>query len=417
MYKTVNSPQFDFLVKPNETEYQYRWRIYQAKASGLLEDMSWVDIASEIDAALRPEEPPYSESVYRKEAALIQKWYENVFAGAANQDAACDNASMKELLTEIGKEKIRLHDERVEYNRQLRQETRFEERLSILENAIREMGKERFPSLGAIDYPAIDINNEEKSMLVLLSDWHIGAKFDSCLGEYDNVLAKKRLEALMDKTVSTGKNYNIKCVYVALLGDMISGNIHNSIRISNSENVIEQVKTASDYVDDFLYQLAEKFNLVYVTSVCGNHSRLENKEMAVKDERLDDLISFISKKSLFYVDNIVWDPEEKVDSTISYFNIRGKRYVFVHGDNDVLSESGVSRLTMALRSRPDYICMGHEHTPAYSEISGIGLVRGGSLCGSGDDYTVAHRMIGNPSQTILICGKDGVEAMLPVNLK
>jgi hypothetical protein len=44
---------------PNETEDQCVWRIGQAKASGLLGDMTWVDIASFLNKEFREDETKY----------------------------------------------------------------------------------------------------------------------------------------------------------------------------------------------------------------------------------------------------------------------------------------------------------------------------------------------------------------------
>ena len=85
---------------------------------------------------------------------------------------------------------------------------------------------------------------------------------------------------------------------------MISGSIHKSIQVTNRENVIEQIKIASDLISDFCYSLSEYFESVNISSVNGNHSRIEKKEDALKDERLDDLIFFIVEKSLGHIQNI-----------------------------------------------------------------------------------------------------------------
>ena len=69
-------------------------------------------------------------------------------------------------------------------------------------------------------------------------------------------------------------------------------------------------------------------------------------------------------------------------------NIRNKIYIAVHGDYDKYSNTGVSNLCMYLGFIPYAITYGHLHTCAIDESNGVKMIRGGSLAGSGDDYTI-----------------------------
>ena len=44
------------------------------------------------------------------------------------------------------------------------------------------------------------------------------------------------------------------------------------------------------------------------------------------------------------------------------------------------------------------------------------MIRGGSLCGSGDAYTVEKRLSGKPSQMVCVCDEDGILAYYPIEL-
>jgi hypothetical protein len=59
---------------------------------------------------------------------------------------------------------------------------------------------------------------------------------------------------------------------------------------------------------------------------------------------------------------------------------------------------------------------GHMHTCAVDECNGIKMIRGGSLAGSGDSYTVEKRLSGKPSQMVCVCSDKGVEAYYTVEL-
>ena len=98
-------------------------------------------------------------------------------------------------------------------------------------------------------------------------------------------------------------------------------------------------------------------------------------------------------------------------------NIRDKIYVNVHGDYDRYTNSGVSNLCMHLGFIPYAITYGHLHTCAVDETNGVKMIRGGSLAGSGDDYTIEKRLSGKPSQMVCVCNKNGVVCYYPIELK
>ena len=82
----------------------------------------------------------------------------------------------------------------------------------------------------------------------------------------------------------------------------------------------------------------------------------------------------------------------------------------VHGDYDSFSKSGVANLSMMLGFFPDVITFGHLHTCGMSDEGGIKIVRGGSLAGSGDDYTIEKRLKGKPSQMVCVCCDKGIKS-------
>ena len=51
-----------------------------------------------------------------------------------------------------------------------------------------------------------------------------------------------------------------------------------------------------------------------------------------------------------------------------------------------------------------------------SDESGIKIIRGGSLAGSGDDYTIEKRLTGKASQMVCVCTNKGIESYNVVEL-
>lgn len=398
---------------PNENEEQYIWRVAQLKDSGAL-DVDWDELGDHINKNCREDESEYRTSdAYRKPYQQAKRFYEAGVFSDFNENEYID--MLNEQKRELEKAKVAFRDERNDWNKQNRVEARVEEKLDNLERELRTIGKINFPVTNDVR-----VNNGDNSLIVMLSDLHTGQTFDSPFGKYNTEILKQRMAQLTDKVIQIGNRHNSVMVNVVLLGDQISGNIHSTIQVSNRENVIEQIKIASEVIASFIVELSQVFGYVNVYEVSGNHSRLvTNKELAVHDERLDNLITWIIGQMTAHIDNIKVhdDAENRIDSGISTFELYGKEYVAVHGDYDKLNKTGVGNLAMMLGKIPYAILNGHNHFPSNTDINGVKIVQGGSMAGAGDDYTIEKRLSGKPNQTVLVCDENGIECIYNCELK
>ena len=321
------------------------------------------------------------------------------------------NDGCKELDTkkrEFERAKIQFRDERNAWQRQNYNTARVEQKLDYLEKIIKDNGEHKFD----IEYAPF-ISSSPKAMVVCLSDLHIGATYNSMYGEYNSNIAEHRLNEYYSQVLDIGKRHDINDVVVIGIGDLISGSIHKSIQVTNRETVIEQIMLASEYISSFIGKLCENFSVRFI-NVSGNHSRLDKKEDALKDERLDYLIGWYVKKSLSHINNFIYI--ENIDTSLGEINICGNKYWAVHGDYDPFNKTGLANLVLAQGYKPTGIFCGHMHSSAMEDISDIKFVRSGSFGGSGDDYTVEKRLTGKPSQTVAICNYEGIECIYPVTL-
>lgn len=365
---------------------------------------------AEMGDALLGSENVYSEDNLRKAFYVLTKIsdkLENDIIYESN-DFVRDIREQKRQLEEA---KIQFRDERMAYNAQNRNTARLEQKLEYLENSLKELGNERF-------IPAnIPYVNSDNDMLIVLSDLHIGQCFNSTFGSFNSDIAKDRLQQYLKSICQIRERHNSKRAYVVLAGDLISNSIHKSLAITNRENVIDQIKLAIDYISAFCFELSKQFENVYLTDCAGNHSRIDRKEDALHDERLDTLISWTVSKLLQNVNNFKVIEESRIDTGIAEFDIRGKTYVAVHGDYDDFSKRSMAQLSMMLGHIPYACIMGHRHFPAVTDESGVRIIQSGSLSGSGDAYTTEKRLSGKPSQTVCICTENGVECVYPIMLK
>ena len=391
----------------DETETQYVWRICSAKDSGAL-DITWDEVADILNKELRKDELEYyTSSAYRKKYQQAKLFYDEVFSKESNADIENRYAEQKRELERL---KIQYRDERNGWSRQNYAAARFDQQMDYLAEQLKQIGRKEFLVFDYLDPEGT------KDLIVCLSDLHIGETFNNRFGEYNSDIAKTRLEEYLDKIVEIQQVHNAENVYVILLGDQISSNIHLSIQVSNRENIIDQIKLSVEYISNFCMTLAERFKNVYVTGVSGNHSRLvQSKELDIKDEKLDNLILWFVKQLLGHIKNVEVNTDN-IDTTIAEINVRDNNYLLVHGDKDEWNASDVGKLSLMLNKIPYAIINGHKHTPAYKEINGVKLVQSGTLAGSGDDYTINKRLSGAPNQTVLVVDENGIDAIYNIDL-
>lgn len=363
---------------------------------------SWQDVADILNELTGNN---YTESKYRKSFQEFQRVF------SANQNHFTNDNQVNEirrLERKLEQAKIQYRDERNAWNKQNYTAARVSQKLDYLEKALTSIGMEKFEPQKVLKHSGTD------EMIVCLSDLHIGEAFDNKLAKYNSTIAENRLEQYLSNIIEQISIYHPGKIHVCCVGDLINGNIHKTIQVTNRENVIDQIKIATELISNFCYELT-KYSNVYFYNVSGNHTRLDRKDDALKDERLDDIIGWAVGLNLKHIKNFKYI-NNNIDTGICVFNVAGLDYVAVHGDYDSPTSQGVSALSMMVNTVPYAILRGHLHTVKMDEISGVIIVQGGSLAGAGNDYTIQKRMIGKPSQAVCICNEKGIKAFMPIVL-
>ena len=388
----------DILVKiAGETEEECLWRIGNAKRDGLL-DATWVDIADWMNANWRNSETEYySESAYRKKYKNYIDAKTMFVKQEATSDGTADELAAK--LREIEKEKIKLRDERTDYQKTVREEARKESLVDLVRRVFVE-------TVVPFDYHQGDIASgiNDDELVVCLSDLHVGIVCDNYWNQFNTNILKERLYKYLDEIRDIQRIHSCKKCYLVLGGDNVSGLIHANLRLQNNENVIQQLKIASEYIGNFVNELVKMnaFEEIEVRSVAGNHSRLsQNKEDHLKGEELDELIPFYLSLMFKNNDMVKIYEDSPIDSTINSFVTNGgKLFYIVHGDKDSVSKV-VADLTLMVGRKPDGIIMGHRHHNAFDTIHGVKVVQCGCAVGT-DTHCVDIRISGEPEQCVFI---------------
>lgn len=324
---------------------------------------------------------------------------------AAEQADCVDDSNilseLDEKMIELRKERQKFFDQRNAFNKVVRDRSRQEELNEIIVDAIHN------GDLPELNYERNFIESSGNDLLVSLNDLHYGAVHSNHWGSYNSSIARDMMNHYLDRIIKIAETHQSENCIVWENGDAISGAIHRSIQITNKENVIEQIMGASELIAEFIAELSKHFKTVKFVSVSGNHSRIDpNKDNALVDERLDDLIEWYISARLQNFENVEIGSGEKIDSTMYLIDIRGKNYCGVHGDFDGSASKVQSLQTMV--GKPLYaVLSGHMHHNKVDEVQGVKTVMAGSFLGM-DDYCVQKRIFGKPEQMVCVCDEDGI---------
>lgn len=311
---------------------------------------------------------------------------------------------------ELQKERQRFFDQRNAYTKLLRERSRQEELNEILFEAV------KAGNLPALDYTYTEAKQSDNDLLVSLNDIHYGANVQNYWNTYNSDICRDMMRRYLDRIISIGQTHRSENCIVWANGDEISGNIHQSIAVTNKENVIEQIRGVSELISEFLAALSKYFRKVIFVSVAGNHSRIDpNKDRALVDERLDDLVEWYLGARLQNFENVIIGGGEKIDSTIYLIDVRGKTYCGVHGDFDGSPGKVQSLQSMAGRSLYA-VLSGHLHHNKTDEVQGVKTIMAGSFIGM-DDYCVQKRIVGRAEQMVCVCDANGVRCAYDIPLE
>lgn len=378
---------------------------------GKLVDRTIDDDYEELSERLFGEGNCYNSSEVRKRMygmkAIIEAIERDGETAVVDEDVLSALDSKK---IELQKERQKFFDQRNAYAKLLRERSRQEELNEILFEAV------KTGNLPTLNYTYAYVEPSDNDLLVSLNDIHYGANVHNYWNTYNSDVCGSMMRKYLDRIISIGKTHGSENCIVWANGDEISGNIHQSIAVTNKENVIEQIKGVSELIAEFLAALSGHFRQVVFVSVAGNHSRIDpNKDNALVSERLDDLVEWYLSARLQNFENIVIGGGEKIDSTIYLIDVRGKTYCGIHGDFDGSPGKVQSLQTMA--GRPLYaVLSGHMHHNKTDEVQGVKTIMAGSFIGM-DDYCVQKRIVGKAEQMVCVCDSDGVRCAYDIPLK
>ena len=393
----------EFKRLENESDEELIYRVCSQKdAIG-----TWDDVKDVLNELLNCD---YGESTYRKKFQAFQKLMQ------ANEHKFLDDDNyIKELRLErqeLAKEKQKLSDERTELNRQIREQARKESYLDMIKNVLCDNTQPFEFNLNKNKIEDLCILSN-KDLIVHITDVHTGIFIDNFKNHFDEDTLKKRIEKYTSKIIEIQELHKAENCYI-IASELISGLIHNNLRLQNNLDLMEQFKLVSLLIATMIKELVSHFNEIYVYTVEGNHSRIvAKKEDSLQGENMDILFPFYLEAKLQNYPSVHIE-ENTICQDIAIFNVRGNNVFASHGDKDAPS-TVVQNYTMMFGVKPNLVYLGHRHTNGMTTVYDTKVIESGCVSGT-DQYALSIRKCNRPEQTISVIDENGLVCLYDIQL-
>ena len=271
--------------------------------------------------------------------------------------------------------------------------------------------------LDIIDAPEIEYvpntdTDKTCSAVLQVSDWHIGADIEQDeiegFNSFNLEIATKRagflIERFLEKVEGKRHTHNIDECVIICNGDMISGDIHDELRVTNEFPIPLQCTNAAALFSEFVATISPHFETVRVEFlVPDNHSR-RTKKNQMKQAGVNSynyLVGYMAQLKLAEIDNINFHLEVPIKKVIQIQNVK---YLVEHGHTiqgwagfpwygAERETSREAKSRMFTEHQFHKMIIGHFHVPMNTEF----FMVNGSLSGC-SEYDHANGRNAKPAQ-------------------
>lgn len=365
----------EYLKQQNETDLDYVIRLVEGKSNGVY-DIDYKELfalAFGVDLA-------FDEARKRFYGIkMLLPFIDKEKLKDISSEQIFTELELKKL--EIQKEKIKNNTIKIELNKMLRQNARYEMFWEEVKNSIESVEPPAFQT--------IDLPNGERIGLVCISDIHFGKRFESINNKYSMEIAVERLNVLFNEIINWIKERNITYLHVVNCGDSIEGlNRISQIRVLET-GVIDSAIQFGRIMVELLNKLSEYTYLTYHHVKSANHTEVRFLNVQAgqfPDEDLEKvIINYIHDmlQSNSRIEVPLYDQEYAV------FKECGKTIVVCHGHQfrgkNIANK--VKEIQMLLGINIDILIVGHLHhelitTVGENQFGNIKVIQLPSLVGS-----------------------------------
>lgn len=387
-----------YLQKENESYMDYGLRLISIKVEDNPQDLDWADIVEYLNLDCHPDSLRKASNVTCFSGYNVKKQLESKEREEILNDEYLKKISEKERYIQL--ERIKLADEKREYNNWLREQARedaFEEKVIA---AI----KEHLPS--PVEIKNIPSIQEDRCGVLSFADCHFGKDFkiyglfDEIINEYNPDVFYYRMDKLFVEIANIIKKEGFTSIKVLNLGDALDGFIRHSQAWTLKYGVIDSAIIFGNYIATWLRDLSFIVNVEYHDTF-GNHGECRLLD-GRKGEHINDNIEKVVRNCIELIN-------EKNPNLKIVYNKTGFIFTEAAGSTILGIHGEVSDLSQALKDYSeiydtpiDYIIAGHKHHHTYKNC-GVkkGVIGVGSIVGS-DDFSMKIRKTADPSALFTI---------------
>lgn len=274
----------------------------------------------------------------------------------------------------------------------------------------------QIPQVIKVDSKPVKFKTTKNNLVVVTSDWHIGANVQLINNQYNYQIAQQRVKAYLAKIKNTIDQMKPSSVYIVNLGDLIENvQMRKNQAFTIEMNLGEEITKGSTLQDQFLADLATTYPKIdfTFTEIAGNHDRFApNSKDSLNGDSVAMVSRLLAESMSKQFDNLqVIAPQTEYRYLLK---VSGQQIAFVHGDLDHLNDNNsLAKLASYEHTHLDALIGGHLHSLMIKESNGY-IIQSGSLIGP-TDYSNRLGVYSGPSQVMLQVNKQGITPMV-VNL-
>ena len=261
---------------------------------------------------------------------------------------------IEEKTLELEKQRKKLQATKIEYNRNIRKDSRFE----LFYENVRD-SKDRLP---LPKFNEILLNDYcDGQYLLSIADIHYGATFESENNSYSREEVKRRFEVLLYKTRQIIKKNEISTINIIELADTVQGLLRISDITLNDIPVVDSVVEVSRLISTFLNELSKDVNIIYRHTMASNHT--QNRYLGTKASEMpsEDMEHIIGN----YIKDLVSNnPRIEVvlsENDYSSFELCGQEILCLHGHQVKSIKNAIKDYSMLHKKFYDICLLAHFH--------------------------------------------------------
>ena len=359
-------------------------------------DLEWAEIVDKYGLSVHYDTlRKASQTIFG--GAFVTAYFQE--SGAATYKGKAYLIALQHEKEEIKKERQKLRDEKLEYNRWLREQSRDELICEKVCEAVKALQPLPLP-------PVIDYAQGDTEGVLFFGDTHFGTEYcikglhGEIINEYSPEIFEQRMEELLAQTVVKAQKEGFSKIRVFSLGDEIDGILRVSQLMKLRYGVVEQTIKYAEYICRWLARLTQ-YVAVDFQMVEGNHSELrmisQPKGTFINDNMSQIVREFIKTK---LGDNPNFTMKENPSGLI-YDNILGYNLLGIHGEVKNLSNA-LQAFCNLYNTNLDILVGGHMHHYK-SETVGVNkdIISVPSIIGI-DDYSVSLLRTSNAGASFIV---------------